>query len=118
MKIKLDENLPHDLVALLAAKGHDVHTVQDEALVGFGDDQLFMAALREARFPITQDLDFADVRKFRPGSHAGILLIRLREPSRRRLIARVEEILQSEEISSWIGCFVVLGEKKLRVRRP
>ena len=32
MKIKLDENMPHRLVAALARHGHDVDTVLDEQL--------------------------------------------------------------------------------------
>jgi len=34
MKIKLDENLPVDLLPLLAELGHDVHRTDDEGLRG------------------------------------------------------------------------------------
>lgn len=37
MKIKLDENLPNRLAILLKTFGHDVHTPQDEHLVGHAD---------------------------------------------------------------------------------
>ena len=118
MKIKLDENLPQEIADHLAAAGHDVHTVPQEFLSGHPDETVFAAATAEGRLFFTQDLDFSDVRAFRPGTHHGIVLIRLKEPSRRKLTLRVQQILQSEDITSWTRCFVVISDHKLRVRRP
>jgi predicted nuclease of predicted toxin-antitoxin system len=118
MKIKLDENLPADIAEVLTVLGHDVHTVPDENLGGKSDDVIFMAAIGEGRLLVTQDLDFSDVRRFKPGTHPGIVLIRLHDPSRRRLLDRMKQILQTETIENWRGCFVVVGDRKLRVRRP
>jgi predicted nuclease of predicted toxin-antitoxin system len=118
MKIKLDENLPEELADLLASNHHDVHTVRGEALAGRDDQTVFAAAGAEKRVLITQDLDFSDVRRFKPGSHPGIVLVRLHDPSRRRLIERFRQIVATEAIESWIGCFVVISDRKLRIRRP
>ena len=118
MKIKLDENLPSRLAALLGSLGHDVQTVQEEGIVGKVDSVIWEAAQREARFLITQDLDFSDARCFAPGSHCGILLIRLRAPSRRELSKRVEDLFREEDVSQWSRCFVVATDRKIRVRRP
>jgi predicted nuclease of predicted toxin-antitoxin system len=118
MKIKLDENLPNELFDLLVSRQHDVHTVPSEQLAGKDDQTIFDAAMAEERLLLTQDLDFSDVRKFKPGTHAGIVLIRLRHPSRSRLIERFEQVLRDESIESWAGCFVVVTDRKLRVRRP
>lgn len=82
MKIKLDENLPFGLATILKDLGHDVDTVNDERLIGHVDEDIWDAAQKESRFLITQDLDFSDSRRFAPGSHHGILLIRLRSPNR------------------------------------
>jgi predicted nuclease of predicted toxin-antitoxin system len=62
MKIKLDENLPADLIDLFLAKKHDVHTVPGEKLTGQRDDVIFGAAFNENRLLVTQDLDFSDIR--------------------------------------------------------
>lgn len=118
MKIKIDENLPTELAEFLAAGGHDVHTVPCEALTGQEDKVVFTAAVSEKRLLITQDLDFSDVRQFRPGTHPGIVLIRLRDPSRRRIVDRMNQVLTAYSIESWAGCFVVISDRKLRVRRP
>src|SRR5690349_21520965 len=82
--IKLDENLPDELVHVLSALEHDVETVPGEGLAGKDDAVIFEAAQKEQRTLFTQDLDFSDIRKYSPGSHAGVVLIRLRDPSRRQ----------------------------------
>jgi len=118
MRIKLDENLPEQIAVVLRASGHDVHTAGAESLSGCLDSELWNAAQKESRFLITQDLDFSDLRRFSPGTHHGVLLLRLHSPSRTRLIERVEEFLRSEAIGEWERCFVVASDHKVRVRRP
>jgi predicted nuclease of predicted toxin-antitoxin system len=118
MRIKLDENLPAELAKLLSDHGHDVHTVPGESLAGHPDRQIFAAAMTEKRVLFTQDLDFADLRKFTPGAHPGVVLIRLRDPSRQRLTERIKHILRLESVERWTGCFVVISDRKLRIKRP
>jgi predicted nuclease of predicted toxin-antitoxin system len=118
MKIKLDENLPLRLARLLKNLGHDVHTTRDEGLSGHADRDIWVRAQEESRFLITQDLDFSDSRQFAPGTHCGILLVRLRSPSRINLIDRVGTLFENENIADWNTCFVVATERKLRVVRP
>jgi predicted nuclease of predicted toxin-antitoxin system len=118
MKIKLDENLPRDLANSLGVLGHDVRTVHDEGLIGCSDRDVWQAAQGESRFLITQDLDFSDSRIFAPGSHNGVLHIRLRSPSRENLIDRIVELFQSEDVTGWIGCFAVATERKIRLLKP
>jgi predicted nuclease of predicted toxin-antitoxin system len=118
MKIKLDENLPASLTVILSSLHHDVHTVAEENLSGSSDREVWEAAQRDARFLITQDLDFSDLRRFAPGTHCGIMLVRLRSPDRRSLIRRVREVFQQEEVTRWAECFVVATDRKVRVVRP
>ena len=118
MKIKLDENLPLRLATLLNELGHDVHTLHEERLAGRADNEIWGAAQKESRFLITQDLDFSDSRRFAPGSHHGILVIRLHSPNRRNLVERVGELFQRENVGDWAHCFVVVTERKIRVLRP
>ncbi len=115
MRIKLDENLPFRLVPFLRRLGHEVDTPHDERLVGHTDQELWSAAQSDSRFLITQDLDFSDVRKFAPGSHCGILLLRLRSPTRQNLIDRITELFSNEDVGNWPRCFLVATERKLRI---
>jgi hypothetical protein len=118
MKIKLDENIPVSIAAVLTALGHNVDTVADENLTGKPDTAVWESAQREGRFFITQDLDFSDTRKFTPGRHCGILLVRLWMPGRINLAARIGTLFHSESVEPWRGCFVVLTESKIRIQRP
>ena len=118
MKIKLDENLPEALVPVLAAFGHDTDTVPQEGINGQADETVWDAAQQAGRFLITQDLDFSNSQKFVPGTHHGILLLRLRDPGRLALLQVVEMLFQTEPVESWSGCLVVATERKLRVLRP
>lgn len=118
MLIKLDENLPLRLAPLLSALGHDVHTVAEENLSGASDSKVWEAAQNEQRYLITQDLDFSDIRRFVPGTHHDILLVRLRSPDRQSLTLRISEMFEQEIVSEWVGCFVVATERKIRIIRP
>ena len=118
MKIKLDENIPSELKQILSSMGQDVEKVMDEELVGRSDSQIWDSAQREGRFLITQDLDFSDIRIFKPGQHYGILLVRLRSPGRLALIERIKELFEKEESESWRKGFIVVTDRKLRMRLP
>jgi predicted nuclease of predicted toxin-antitoxin system len=116
MKFKLDENLPARLKRILQSYGYDVDTVPDENLSGLPDATIWEAARTEGRFLITQDLDFSDIRQFAPGTHNGLLLVRLREPGANALLEAVNAV--ATEMADWGGCFVVLTENKIRIKRP
>ena len=118
MKLKLDENLPESLATELSALNHEVDTVRQEGLSGQDDPEIWSAAQREGRFLLTQDLDFSDARRFRPGSHHGLLLIRLPDAGRLTLTRKVVEVFRREPVESWSRCFVVLSDHKLRILRP
>jgi predicted nuclease of predicted toxin-antitoxin system len=118
VKIKLDENLPERLVSKLGALGHDVDTVRAENLAGRDDNEVWQAAQLVDRFLITQDLDFSDMRRYTPGTHAGLLLVRLAKPGRDALVLRVTELFATELVDRWRGCLVVATDHKLRIRRP
>jgi predicted nuclease of predicted toxin-antitoxin system len=118
MDIKLDENMPKRLVAILAAMGHDVDTVPLEGLTGKDDGIVWQEAQKAGRFFITQDLDFSDLRVFAPGTHNGLLLLRMHEPGRLAVARRIETLFQTQEVESWKKCFVLATDRKLRVRQP
>lgn len=92
--------------------------MHEEGLAGHQDSEIWQVAQSESRFLLTQDLDFSDLRKFMPGTHAGILLVRLRSPNRRHLTERIAELFQEKGVEEWSRCFVIVTERKLRVLRP
>ncbi|MDR3403552.1 MAG: DUF5615 family PIN-like protein [Chthoniobacter sp.] len=106
------------LIGVLSDLGHDVDNVRLEGLAGKDDATVWQAAQEAGRFLITQDLDFSDIRRFAPGTHHGLLLVRLQNPGRRALEMRLSEVFRSEDVALWARCFMVLTEHKLRVLRP
>ena len=110
--------MPATLAAILTAHGHDTDTVHEEGLTGSSDHEVWQETQRAGRFLITQDLDFSDLRQFQPGSHYGLLLVRLPNPSRQSLIEYVDAAFKTEAVETWQRCFVVLTDRKIRIRRP
>jgi len=118
MKIKLDENIPVRVASILANLGHDTDTVPTEGLGGRNDQDIWEVAQKMSRFFITQDLDFSNIKNFIPGTHQGLLILRLRDPGRNTLLQRIETIFKTEDVNGWEGCFVVATDRKIRVRCP
>lgn len=92
--------------------------MQEEGLQGAPDPDVWAGSQEAKRFLVTQDLDFSDVREFAPGTHFGILLVRLANPSRRALETYIESLFRAEDVDRWARCFVVATDTKIRVRRP
>lgn len=116
MRVKLDENIPVELKGVLGSFGHEVETATEEGLGGASDEAIWSAILQEERMLVTQDLDFSDFRRFQSDNATGILLLRLREPSRLALIQRVHQIFNTEQVTEWLGKIAVVTDRKIRVR--
>jgi len=71
MLLKLDENLGRSHVELFRNAGYDADRVHDQGLSGWTDSAIWKRVSDEGRFFITLDLDFADIRRYKPGSHPG-----------------------------------------------
>ena len=118
MRLKLDENLPRSARGRLAALGFDVDTVLDESLGGQRDEEVWTAAQAAARVFVTQDLDFSDARRFAPGTHHGLVLVRLPDAEQWRIGDHLVAGFSTAEARSWSRCFVVITANKVRVLRP
>jgi predicted nuclease of predicted toxin-antitoxin system len=117
VRIKLDENVPARAAERLRTLGHDVDTVITEGLAGRPDPDVWRAAQAAERFLVTQDLDFSDIRRFAPGTHHGILLVRVPDDAQWRLTDFLIGWFGSPECEGWIRCFVVATPNKVRVLR-
>jgi predicted nuclease of predicted toxin-antitoxin system len=67
---------------------------------------------------ITLDLDFADVRRFVPGTHPGILLLRCRSKSGQDVLGILRRVLLEQPLEALQGCLVVADSQRTRIRRP
>jgi predicted nuclease of predicted toxin-antitoxin system len=116
--LKLDENLAQPHVDFLNAVGYSAERVTDEGLSGAEDAVVWQRAVAEGRLFLTLDLDFADVRRFPPGSHPGILLLRPRNRSRDAVLEILRRVVQEQPLDTLAGCFVVADINHTRIRRP
>jgi len=118
MKLKLDENLSRHLKPLLTRIGHDVVTAADENLLSCSDTKIASAALREERMLLTLDVEFADLRKYPPGSHPGIILFR--PPSFGPLSVNkfIADFVNSADLSKLTSCVAIVDPVNVRVRSP
>jgi predicted nuclease of predicted toxin-antitoxin system len=118
LRFKLDENLPADLATMLRDAGHDVHDVHEEGLAGEDDPPVLAAAVREDRILVTFDLDFADIREYPPGSHAGIVVFRLRDQRWITLEEPARRALAEQSLKRLERGLAIVDETRIRYRRP
>ena len=118
MRLKLDENLPDSVIALLGSVGHDVDTARAEGLRGAKDPVVLAGATADGRLLLTLDRGLGDIRAYPPGTHAGVLVIRLDHQSPRTIRHAVEGIGASLDLDNLQGCIAVWRDGDLRVRRP
>ncbi|MEN6574739.1 MAG: DUF5615 family PIN-like protein [Phycisphaerales bacterium] len=118
MKLKLDENLSRHLKPVLIELGHDVLTAADEGLLSHPDIEVAACAAREDRILLTLDIEFADLRKYPPGSHPGIVLFRPMSLGPLSVNHFVERFARSADLLALSGCVAVVEPQGVRIRKP
>jgi len=114
MKILVDENIPRMTVEGLRALGHDVKDVRGTAQQAVADSDLWQIAISEARLLITTDKGFT---AYRAEQHAGILVVRLRQPNRHKINAAVTLALKRFVSLEWPGLLVVVRDQTMSASR-
>ena len=115
MKVKLDENMPASVTAIMIEKGHDVETVYTEGLQGASDKSLAEACLAEDRALITLDLDFANIAAYPPQQYSGILVLRPGDQSVPCIIALIKRLVLALAKSSPAGALWIVEPTRIRV---
>ena len=116
--VKVDENLGAIHVQLLRTEGYAADSVRDEGLAGAPDEAVWLRVQDDDRFFVTLDLDFSDVRRFPPGSHAGVLLLRPRTTGPGAALSLLRRVLGERRLDALRGCLVVADEQRTRIRWP
>lgn len=118
MRFKLDENVDVRAAEILTASGHDVTTVAGQELGGTKDPGIAQVAARVDRILVTLDRGFGDIRRYPPGSHPGIVLLRLRRQALPHVEIALRLLLRYEDLPSLAQCTVTVTASTVRVRRP
>jgi predicted nuclease of predicted toxin-antitoxin system len=118
LKFKLDENMPADLAAMLHKEGHNVADIVGEGLAGEDDLPILKVAAKEGRILLTFDLDFADIRQYQPGTHAGIVVFRLRDQRWKTLEDPARRALTEDNLEKLQQGLAIVDETRIRYKRP
>lgn len=116
MRFKVDENLPTEAVDLLREAGHDALSVLDQGLRGTEDGAIVRIVKEEDRALITLDLDFSDIRAYPPSEHPGLIVLRLRDANKERLLDVLQRALPTLARGPLAGALWIVEEDRLRVR--
>ena len=117
-RIKLDENLGRTHQRFLHDLGYEVELVADQGLSGASDEAVWEHICKEGWFFITLDLDFSDVRRYPPGSHPGVLLLRPETRGRLSVLQVLQRVCAELSLQTLYRCVAVADATKTRVRRP
>lgn len=117
VRLKVDENLPNEIAELLSQHGCDALTVHNQGWQGTADDELWARVEGERRWLVTADKEFADLRRYPPASHAGLILLRSSDESRVDYLRLASTLLQRIDLAEIGGAVVVVSRRGVRVRR-
>jgi predicted nuclease of predicted toxin-antitoxin system len=118
MKIKIDEDLPKAVAEIVRKQILDTITVVEERLSGTLDPDLWKIIQEEGRFLITGDKGFANIGRYPPGTHFGVLLLRPEQEGIPQLKLLIDEVLRLGMLEKLSGCIAVATHGRLRIRRP
>ena len=93
MRFLLDENVRSGLTAHLRRAGRDVPTIVDDYPPQLPDVEVLSRAHQEQRILITRDSDFERLVFTQQRPHAGVIYLRLHNPSLEAIIARIDAVL-------------------------
>jgi len=117
VQIKVDEDLPRQVVALLREKGYQADSVVGQGMAGWKDAELWRKVQNENRFLVTADKGFADIRSYPPGTHAGIMLLRPDQDGIRPMVSLIAIVLQSYDLNALARTTTVVTPRSVRVRK-
>jgi predicted nuclease of predicted toxin-antitoxin system len=117
VRSKIDEDVPRQIADLLNARGHDAATVVGQGWQGMPDEILWPRVQQESRWLITADKGFADLRQYPPGTHAGVILLRSQEESRRAYLELATMAIERLKLDEIAGAIVVVTYRGVRMRR-
>jgi predicted nuclease of predicted toxin-antitoxin system len=117
VRVKVDEDLPRQIVNMLNMQGHQAVSVLDQGWQGVSDDVLWPRIQAEGRWLITADKGFADLRRHPPGTHAGVILLRPEVESRGAYLQLAETAFQRLDLDHLAAAVIVVTNRGVRIRR-
>jgi predicted nuclease of predicted toxin-antitoxin system len=117
VKFKIDENLPAEAAEILKSAGFNAHSVGDENLTGANDEAVADASRSEDRILVTLDLDFANIRAYPPGEHAGIVVLRVKHQDKYTVLIHLRRLTTVLARRSPSGELWIVDGNRIRFRQ-
>lgn len=114
--IKLDEDLSPAVGVPFVEAGCEVRTVRDQGWGGLSDDAIYANVVAGRELLVTGDKGFANILKFPPGTHPGILLLRPDQDTVAQQVALVQAVLREVGVGPLEGAVTVATPRSIRLR--
>jgi predicted nuclease of predicted toxin-antitoxin system len=118
LRLLIDEDMPRSTAVALREGDHTALDVRDVGLRGHSDADVFAYAQAQDAILVTADKGFANVLSFPPGSHAGLIVLRVPNelPTRKvnELLLKALAQLEDEVLK---GVLVIIEPGRVRIRR-
>lgn len=118
LKVLVDEDLPRSTAALLNSRDIDAVDVRDVGLRGSSDSKIFSYAQKHGMILISRDKEFANILKYPPETHCGIILVKLPFTYvRDQILDVIGRFFGEAERDKLPGNLTILESDKYRIRR-
>jgi predicted nuclease of predicted toxin-antitoxin system len=94
-----------------------VDTVGDEDLTGPTDSVVMGACRADGRMLMTFDVGFGNVHAYQPGTHNGIVLLRLADQRPDATLDVLRRFLIGHALDELAGALIVVSDDRVRIRR-
>ena len=120
MKLLLDECVPDPTRLVLERAGYQLITVKDLGRIGASNGELLAIAKQHRVTLVTADRGIGNLRRFPLGSHAGVIVLRLRRTAEEintvhRHLLHALKTIPAEHLA---GALLTVDRNKSRLRRP
>lgn len=117
MKLFLDENVPRSIIRELLELGFETEHAAEVGLRGATDKEIASCAKKQKAILVTKDLEFGSLIAYPPGTHYGLIILRLSPSAGTAEISRaLKEFLTSIKPQNLPGYMYVLELGHYRVR--
>lgn len=78
---------------------------------------MFASAQDAGRLLVTLDRGFGDIRRYEPGTHAGIVVLRLPDESAAAVVRVLRRVMVQHDLADLSGTIAIVEPARLRIRR-
>jgi predicted nuclease of predicted toxin-antitoxin system len=116
MHFLIDANMPRRCYNVLRQAGHEFTDVRDIGMGDAADTEIAAYAVRHRLCILTRDFHLADIRRFPPKEHAGIIVLSLpKEDTTTGMICDILNKFLSDMPPQMQGHLVIADKNRFRV---